>query len=144
MNKIKILPIPHDFLGALWPHAVPHLSKGLSVATNTNIEELTTELLENKATLWCIMDGMEVVASFITSTYRDEKTGKQFLGVYALGGSGLSDWAEQLGETMARHARQSGVSSVKFAGRQAWARVLPTYRMTGRMNGEAVFERATT
>jgi len=142
MNKIKILPIPHDFIAALWPHAQPHLSKGLSVA-NTSIEELTSDLIADKATLWCIMDGMEVVASFITSTYRDEKTAKQFLGVYALGGSGLSDWAEQLGETMAKHARQSGVSSVKFAGRQAWARVLPTYRMTGRMNGEAVFERTT-
>lgn len=139
---MQILPVPREMIGAMWPHAAPHLFTGLSVALDTPLQQLADALVAGEDRLWVIIEGGRVAGAFVTSTFIDEKTGKTFTGVYALGGEGLARWGRLLGEVMLEYARTTGTHSVRFNGREAWSRVLPAYQITGRRpGGEATFER---
>ncbi len=143
MTDSKIIPVPVRLIPEMWRHVAPHLLKGLTKATDMTLQSLIDDLIEGDDQLWAIFTDKRVVGAFVTAQFIDDDTGKTFLGVYALGGEGLEHWAALLGDTMAEHARLTGASSVRFTGRDAWSRVLPTYRITGRRdNGEAIFERA--
>jgi hypothetical protein len=124
----------------MWGHALPHLRKGMATASNVSWEELVSDLMSDKAMLWGVFDGKEFAASFISSVYRDEKTNKDFLGLYALGGSGLNDWLYDLVSEMKKRARQMGCERIMFAGREAWGRVHPTFKPVGRMGADALYE----
>lgn len=139
MTDIKIMPVPLEFAASVWPHALPHLEKGLTAATNCTLDELHADVMSGEAQLWAIFADMEMVAAFIAADREDD--GQPFLALYALGGSGLHDWAEALDRKLVRHARMLGIPKIKFAGRRAWSKVMPLCRVTGSMEGDAVFER---
>jgi hypothetical protein len=139
---IKILPIPRQVFGMVWPHAAPHIIRGLTAATDTMLRDLIDDIVSGEATLWVIADEATTIAAFVTATYLDDDTGQTFIGVYGLGGYDMPRWAALLDETMADYARQVGASSVRFVGREAWSRVLPSARITGHVGREAIFERA--
>jgi hypothetical protein len=141
-SELKILPVPRQMIAPMWMHVAPFLLKGLRAATDMTLATMVDDLVEGVDTLWTVLDGKEVVAAFTTAVFTDEETGTRFLGVQALGGQNLERWAETLGETMAAHAKRLGVPAVRFTGREAWSRVLPTYRITGHRGSEATFERA--
>jgi hypothetical protein len=140
-DEIKIIPIPRAAIPALWMHLAPFLLRGLTAATDVTLKQLTDDLVSGEDTLWGIFEGNRARGAFVTALYLDEDSGKRFLGVYALGGEGLDRWAAKLGDTMAEHARRAGAASVRFCGRDAWSRVLPSYRVIGCLGREAVFER---
>jgi len=137
---IKILQIPPEMIQAVWLHALPHLRKGMSKATNVTWDELVADLMNDKAMLWGVFVGKEMRAAFISSVYRDESTGKDFLGLYALGGTGLNTWIDDLVREMKKRARQMGCAKIRFAGREAWGRVNPTFNPIDRIGDEAVYE----
>lgn len=143
MKETKIITVPAIMLPNMWLHVAPFLMKGLTKATNVTLRQMIDDIIEGTDTLWAIFRDGKVAGAFCTAQYIDEDTGKTFVGVYALGGDGLEHWAGLLGETMAEFAKHTGASSVRFTGRDAWSRVLPTYQITGRKpDGEAIFERA--
>lgn len=141
MTETKIIAIPPIMLPDMWRHVAPHLLKGLTRATDVTLKQMIDDIIAGTDQLWAIFTDGAVVGAFVTAKYLDEDNGTEFVGVYALGGSGLEHWAGLLGETMADWAKHTGAASVRFTGRDAWSRVLPTYRITGRRGDEAIFER---
>lgn len=142
MSDPKILLIPRTMIGQMWPHVAPFIMMGLATSTEITIKQLVDDLVTGDDTLWTIMDGKQLVGAFVTARFIDDITAEPFVGVYALGGNGLDRWGKLLGDTMAEHARSTGAAKVRFTGRDAWCRVLPTYTITGRYGAEAIFERA--
>lgn len=141
-NEPRIVPIPQRMIGDMWMHVAPHLLKGLTKATNVTLQQVADDLVNGTDQLWCVIHRDKVMAAFLTAVFIDDDTGRRFLGVYGLGGEGIETWGRKLGETMIDAARSAGATSVRFTGRDAWSRVLPTYTITGRREGEAIFERA--
>lgn len=142
INEPRIVPIPRSILPEMWRHAAPHLLKGLTKATDVTIAQVVDDLIAGTDRLWCVIDDGKVIAAFVTATHEDQDTAEIYLCVYALGGVGLDRWGKALGEQMIEAARLAGCASVRFTGRDAWSRVLPTYAITGRRGNEATFERA--
>lgn len=141
-NEPRIVPIPQRMIGDMWMHVAPHLLKGLTKATNVTLKQVADDLVNGTDQLWCVIHCEKVMAAFLTAVFIDEQTNARFLGVYGLGGEGIDAWGRELGEKMIEAARSADCTSVRFTGRDAWSRVLPTYTITGRHEGEAIFERA--
>jgi hypothetical protein len=139
-TETKIVAIPPFMVVDMWPHIEPFVRKGLTAATDVTIMDIVDGVSAGTDILWAIFADGEVAGAFVTALY-DEPT-SFFVGVYALGGRDLNRWADLLGETMAGYARDVGASHVRFMGREAWSRVLPSYQITRRCGTETIFERA--
>jgi hypothetical protein len=138
--ETKIVAIPPFMVVDMWPHIAPHICKGLTAASNVTMRDIVDGVSAGTDILWAVFVDGEVAAAFVTALY--EESTSFFVGVYALGGRGISRWGDLLGETMAGYALNVGASHVRFMGREAWSRVLPTYEITGRCGTETIFERA--
>lgn len=142
MTQARVVRIPRQLLAEMWPHCVPHLLRGLTACTNATLEQIGGDVLNGTDDLWGVFVDHELCAAFLTSTFEDEDTGEEFVGVYGLGGAGLSSWKDEVDRTMQGEARRLGLSRVRFCGREAWSRVLPDLRFVGTRDGAAVYERA--
>lgn len=136
------MAIPPALVGEMWMHAAPHLLKGLTKATDLTLAQIVDDIVSGDERLWCVIAVDRVVAAFLTGSRIDDDTGARFLCVYALGGERMELWGETLGDKMVEAARSAGCASVRFVGRDAWSRVLPTYQRIGSRDHEAIFERA--
>jgi hypothetical protein len=139
-TETKIVAIPPFMVVDMWPHIAPFICKGLTAATNVTMRDIVDGVSAGTDQLWAIFLDGKVAGAFVTALY--EEPTAFFVGVYALGGRGITRWGDLLGETMAGYALQSGASSVRFMGREAWSRVLPSFEITGRCGTETIFERA--
>jgi hypothetical protein len=138
-TETRIVAIPPFLVVDMWPHLEPHIRKGLTAATDVTMRDIVDGVSAGTDQLWAVFVDGEVAAAFVTALH-DEPT-SFFVGVYGLGGRDLNRWADLLGETMASYGMQVGASCVRFHGREAWSRVLPSYQITGHNAGHAVFER---
>jgi hypothetical protein len=140
-TETRIVPIPPHMVVTMWPYLKPFIRKGLRAATDLTMIQIVDDISAGTDQLWAIFVDGKPCGAFITALL--EEPTSFYLGVYALGGRGLDRWADLLGETMAAYGMQVGASCVRFHGREAWSRVLPSYHITGRnaYNGHALFER---
>jgi hypothetical protein len=136
----KIVAIPPHMVVTMWPYLKPFIRKGLRAATDLTMLQIVEDISAGTDQLWAIFDNGKPVGAFLTALFEEPTT--FYVGVYALGGRGLNRWADLLGETMAAYGMQVGASCVRFHGREAWSRVLPSYQITGQhSSGHALFER---
>lgn len=135
---VRIYPVPSHLVPEMWPHVVPHLIRGAAVADVT-LEEIAEGVDAGTDRLWAIFTDGKVSGAFVTAVCEDE-TGV-WLGIYALGGRGVRQWAGALDATMQLEARTRGVRRIRFAGREAWSRVLPNLEPLGHERGHRIFER---
>lgn len=142
-STASILPVPVDQIAGMWPEVAPHVIKGLSAATDVTLQQLIDDLLAGVDRLWVALDGGRVRGAFVTSECDEENGDEQttFLTVYALGGKHMRRWVNELEAAMIREAKARGCGSVRFCGREAWSRVLPSCRVVGHREGHAIFER---
>jgi hypothetical protein len=140
-TETKIIPIPPHMVVTMWPYCKPWIRKGLRAATDLTMLQIVEDISAGTDQLWAIFVDGKPVGAFLTALF--EEPTSFYVGVYALGGRGLNRWSDLLGETMAAYGMQVGASSVRFHGREAWSRVLPSYHITGRNpdHGHALFER---
>jgi hypothetical protein len=138
--ETKIIAIPPHMVVTMWPYLKPFIRKGLRVATDLTMLQVVEDISAGTDQLWAIFVDGKPAGAFLTALF--EEPTSFYVGVYALGGRGLDRWAGLLGETMAAYGMQVGASCVRFHGREAWSRVLPSYHITGRHDaGHAVYER---
>lgn len=138
--NVHILPIPKELARATFPILGNHILGGLANA-NHPPEQMAEDVNAGRSMLWGIWANKEPVAAFLTSIRRDDD-GTRFVLVYALGGSHLDKWAADLGDEMIRYAQHEKVDAVRFAGRKAWARVLPSYTATpATIKDHSIYER---
>ena len=123
----------------MWPHVAPLLTKGLAAATTSSLPEIRRDLDNETDQLWCVFENERLVAAFVSAVYTDQGA---YLGVYALGGSGMRKWAREIDATMQAEARRRGLSRIRFAGREPWSRVLPGLERKGRLGPHVIWERA--
>lgn len=124
----------------IWPHVQGHLARGLKSATETTMAQVLDDLRDGVDRLWIVMRPGQIDAAFLTAVFLDDENEEQrFLGVYGLGGNGVSSWAPAVGRAMRAEALVNGVASVRFCGRKAWARLLD-WRVIGEHGGHAVYE----
>jgi hypothetical protein len=139
-SETKIIPIPPHMVVTMWPYCKPWIRKGLRAATDLTMLQVVDDISAGTDQLWMIFVDGKPVGAFLTALF--EEPTSFYLGVYALGGRDLNRWADLLGETMADYGMQVGASCVRFHGREAWSRVLPSYQITGQHpSGHALFER---
>lgn len=138
---IEILKIPTDYVSAMLPHVRHFLCDGLGTPRDANLGSLISDLVSGTDHLWIIMSGKDMKAAFCTAFHDDESLQGQFLAVYGLGGSGLRLWADHLGETMTAFATSHNCRAVRFKGRKAWFRVLPSFVAAPAEGGLPVHER---
>jgi hypothetical protein len=139
MTETRIVQIPPCMVVDMWPHLEPWLRLGLTAATDITMRHVVEGISEGSDDLWAIFVDDQVSGAFLTSLFEEETS--FYLGVYGLGGTRLDAWADLLGETMAAYGMQVGASRVRFHGREAWSRVLPSYQITGHHGSHALFER---
>jgi hypothetical protein len=139
-TETKIVAIPPHLIVEMWPYCKPFIRKGLRAATDLTMLQVVKDISAGTDQLWAIFLDGKPVGAFLTALFEEETS--FYVGVYALGGRGLNRWADLLGETMADYGMQVGASCVRFHGREAWSRVLPSYHITGQhSSGHALFER---
>jgi hypothetical protein len=123
----------------MWPHVVPWLTKGLAAARTSTLDEIKRDLGNETDQLWTIFDGEQLVGAFVSAVYVDQGA---YLGVYALGGRGLRNWAKAIDEQMQAEAGRRGLTRIRFAGREPWSRVLPGLARVGQLHEHVIWERA--
>lgn len=136
---IRVLPVADELIFSMWPHVVPWLVKGLAAAKTSTLHEIEVGVAAGTDRLWCVFQDEKLVGAFVTAVYRD---GGDYLGVYALGGTGLKSWADAIDQAMQTEARRLSLDRIRFAGRQAWSRVLPGLAHRGKIMGHEIWERA--
>lgn len=142
-DTIKVLPVSRQEFSAVWPHAAPYLMRGLSAATNVTLRQVVAGIVAGEDVLWVVIDQGVTTAAFLTSTCTDDDTGETFVWVFGLGGYGMHRWAKALEDAVTAFALRAGANSVRFAGRDAWSRVLPSCQIIGREWGRnATYQRA--
>jgi hypothetical protein len=139
MTDIRIIPIPSHLVDVMWPHLVPWLTKGLAAAKTSTLDGIRQDVANGTDHLWAIFQNEGLVGSFVTAVYTDQGS---YLGIYALGGRGLRNWANDIDLAMQTEARRCGVNRYRFAGRRGWSRVLSGLAYRGRFGGDHVWERA--
>lgn len=137
----RIYPVPRHLVPQMWPHVVAHLKRGADAADMT-LEEIAGGIDAGTDRLWVIFLDGNVSGAFVTAICSDESG--QYLGVCALGGRGVRRWADLIDATMQLEARTHGVPAIRFAGREAWSRVLPNLAITGRWKDQPIYERAVS
>jgi hypothetical protein len=117
------------------------LCRSLAAAGETDMRGCLVDLVMGRRQLWGVFDEGVAgpVALFRTEIVMDQAEASH-LQVSALAGRDLRRWAHLLSEQMKEEARNRGCKAVRFAGRDAWGRVLPEYRPVGAVNGETIFE----
>jgi len=118
------------------------LCRSLAAAGETDMRGCLVDLVTGRQQLWGIFepDVAGPLALFRTEIVLDTETSR-YLEVSALAGTGLRRWARLVSDTMQATARELGCASVRFAGRDAWGRVLPECAPVGDVDGETIFER---
>jgi len=136
---IRILPIPSHLVDVMWPHLVPWLTKGLAAAKTSTLDGIRQDVANETDQLWAIFQNESLVGAFVSAVYTDQGS---YLGIYALGGRGLRNWARDIDLAMQTEARRRGVDRCRFAGRRGWSRVLSGLAHKGTFGGHEVWERA--
>ncbi|QAZ46763.1 hypothetical protein [Mesorhizobium sp. Pch-S] len=89
------------------------------------VENILSECLEGKRTLWLCLDGDEVVLTPITEIVTINATGKKQLILAEVGGSRLKECLPLL-DDIERWAKEvHGVEEAQLVGRKGWGRLLP-------------------
>jgi len=135
---VRIYPVPKHLVPQMWPHLVPHLERGCEAAAMT-LDGILEGVNADTDRLWTIFLDGRVSGAFVTAMHDDDRG--RWLGVCGLGGRGIRQWAGALDATMQLEAKTHGVMVIRFAGREAWSRVLPNLAVTGRAGDHLVYER---
>ena len=140
MTTHVIAVSPAD-LDDVWPHIKHFIGEGLKVAGD-DPQRVAADILAKEAHLWVVVDDhpTRFRAAFLSSARNID--GQHVLTLYGLAGKGAQHWARMIEERMVEYARAIGAKSIRFAGKDAWARILPQCRIIDRMNGHAIYERA--
>ena len=138
-KTVRIYPVPKHLVSQMWPHLVPHLIRGCEAADMT-LEDIAGGVDAETDRLWAIFLNGKAVGAFVTAVHEDDAG--RWLGVCGLGGRGVRQWADALDATMQLEAKAHGLTAIRFAGREAWSRVLPNLAVRGRWNDQPIFERA--
>jgi hypothetical protein len=121
-TETKIIAIPPHMVVTMWPYLKPFIRKGLRVATDLTMLQVVEDISAGTDQLWAIFVDGKPAGAFLTALFEEPTS------FYV--------------ETMAAYGMQVGASCVRFHGREAWSRVLPSYHITGRHDaGHAVYER---
>ena len=146
----RIVCIPPDMLGAMWPHVGPVLLKGQTAADQTLRQALQamsdgiTSMQQGLLQLWAVIDddAKRVVAALVTQILIDDD-GAKVVWVSGLGGEDLARWGKQASDTIAAFAKAEGCAAFRFHGRKASLRVYRNVRIVGQQEpGLYLFERA--
>lgn len=121
----------------------PMFARALTAACEDDARACVADLVIGRRQLWVLFfaDKPGLLAMF-RSEISIEPDGSRVLVLSALAGKGMRDWVHVISDGMVQVARTIGCTAVRFAGREAWGRVLPEVQRIGELrNGHAVFER---
>ena len=78
-------------------------------------------------TCWLVLNEGKVVGVGATASYADLKL-RPVMDIKFFGGPGWFEWGPQALETLEHQAKENGIYSVEFEGRDGWTRVLKDYK----------------
>jgi len=118
--------IPHEHVLNVWPD-VAHMFERATQTTHGRFDKLNVldELLDNHISLWVIYEEDQPVASLTTRVipYKAYKS----LSIDWLGGNKMSQWLDQVMDTLKNYAKDQGCSRLEGRGRSGWTRALKKY-----------------
>lgn len=137
-DDVRIIRVPDGLVTEMWGRVAPLLDRGCGALPNVDLEDIAAGVEAGTDEVWTVFLNHELVASFVTAQFEDQRP---YLGVYALGGRHMRDWVRQMDSVLAWEAKRRGLARVRFAGRKAWARVIPNVSPVGTMGGHTIYER---
>lgn len=120
----------------------PLLARSFAAAGETDARACMVDLIAGRRQIWGVfrVNRAGPLALFRTEIII-EADGSRWLCVSGLAGNGLHEWARMLADKLAMVAKNWDCKCVRFAGRQAWGRVLPEFKPISTLEGETIFQR---
>lgn len=140
MTLARTFAVPPDLAGDVIAKCSETVLRGLATAPGVTLDELIDDVKAKRAVLWLILEGQEPLATALTEIIHEN--GEKYVAVFGLGGNQMWKWARTFSQTVVDYARDEGCERVRFAGSEAWARIVPHCHRIGTQDGQAIFERA--
>ena len=140
MTLARTFAVPPDLARDVIAKCSQTVLRGLATAPGVSVEELLDDIQAKRACLWLVLEGGDPLATAVTEIIHEN--GEKFVAVYGLGGAQMWKWARTFAQTIVDYARDEGCGNVRFAGSEAWGRVVPHCKKIGTRDGQAIFERA--
>ena len=146
IRSLNVLPVPADQLASVLFHAWDSIAKGIKLETG-DVTLGLAKVLRGGMMLWCAIEDGEppaIRATFMTEVAEMED-GRRLLVVGGLAGASKGDafrLLRAIDATMIEHATRMRCDAVRFVGRQAYRKLLPSYREVGVSGAFPIFERA--
>lgn len=135
---ITIAQLPNELIQPSWPWIGPHLVSGAQC--EQDILDGINAIAANKARVWVILEGDEVLGAFLTSVVVDDRG--MAVDVYGLGGRNILRWGKALSDEMVAYAKRNECGRVIFKGRKALMKAYEGIEMVGEEpDGTLIYER---
>lgn len=138
LDDIRIIRVPDGLIEEMWSRVAPLLSRGCDALPNVTVEDIAAGVEAGTDEVWAVFRNHRLAAAFVTAQFEGSPP---FLGIYALGGRRMREWVGHMDQVLAYEAKRRGLGSVRFAGRKAWARVIPNVSPVGTLGMHTIYER---
>jgi hypothetical protein len=125
--------IPTRHLGQVWPDLWPLIRPVYEAQADKR--DLLAGIYSRDLNVWAIVDNNKPIACIVARFYRAETSSELVAHCWLIGGSRLSEWAEDFTTKFGDWARSEGACAITGTGRKGWARVakrLGCYRIADR------------
>ena len=116
---VRVIPVAPEWLEDGLSIAMPNLIKAASRSRHLTPMVLAEGIRDGLLHLWLI-DGMKAACVTQVVEYPDERV----LFVSALGGEEMSDWLDDLLDTLDAYAKRIGAGAIEMHGRKGWQKIL--------------------
>lgn len=111
-----VRPIPSYEALSVWPEVRDYLIPAIERDGNYSDEDVLTRIQMRDMQLWVMPNAAAVTQIHVYPR-------RKVLVIAYLGGSGMSEWIEELMDTMEEYGRAMGCDCVDTYGRKGWERV---------------------
>jgi hypothetical protein len=121
---ITIAALKAPMVPILWDKIVPMLEGPIEHSNNElSVEGILEDIMDERMLLLTISKDRELVAC-ITVEQKTFVTGKKILSATTAGGTGMSEWVEELNNVLELLAKDYGCDDIYIVGRPGWEKAL--------------------
>lgn len=121
--EISCIPVPKDYLAAVWPVVKPMLEKAVATAPGKlGIDDVIANAFQGSYVIWLALVDGEVKGALTTRVIEYPRC--RAMAIDWVGGSKMKLWFGPAMRAMKEHARLNGCSRMEGYGREAWLKWL--------------------
>ena len=121
-----IIAIPPEDISRVWGEVGPMLQLALDEGNGIyDLSDVRDVLESGKNILLTAVKDKEIQAAFVLATL--EYPRKKVLSIFLVGGTGMTEWEEEIMSTIETLAKSQGANSIYSNGRDGWTRKMKEY-----------------